>query len=444
MFDYLQKYQKVPAEIKAKLDTAEIRETIRLLEEKYRISLSITLIKIIVKDIRLSDLAFYLIDKNGLDKDAAQKLVAEIQVNILSRVQDYLSKPLSEPVNIEKVINNYSLEKPTISSKESVYSSDNLELSLNKLVSHQSFFKKPTELSRWRQVAKTFLLGVRNQKALIDFLTKPFVDGGLGLSLPQSEELISRLLDIRQDLDQQAKQQINVQPPNNSIDQLINQVATQDFESDLLISLKKIDQKPRLDLNTEIELPAGKVLEPKLLAPVEDNKPEIKAPEVTQSLPVETKETAPKIKEIEQAIPKSTSPTIVSPLDQRATDIKTGKIRMDDVRFEPKTLTPIDELATIGLRKFRYLGATADERVEKIKEKINLLAEYGYGKKLEGIDAWRHSPLNMLYLKIGQLSIASEQTAEQILDEQAAKSQEEVLTFDEFKAIMNLNKQIRF
>ena len=81
---------------------------------------------------------------------------------------------------------------------------------------------------------------------------------------------------------------------------------------------------------------------------------------------------------------------------------------------------------------------------KKIKEKIDLLAEYGYGKKLQGIDAWRHSPLNMLYLKIGQLSIASEQTAEQILNEQVNHSQEENLTFDEFKAIMNLNKQIRF
>lgn len=449
MFDYLQKYQKVPTEIKAKLDTAEVHEIIRRLEEKYRISLSVTLIKIIVKDIRLSDLTFYLIDKNGLDKETAQKLVAEIQVNILSRVQDYLSKPLSEPVNIEKVINNYSVEKTSIPPETNNHSSDDLELSLNKLVSHQSFLKKPIELSRWRQVAKTFLLGVRNQKALTDFLTKPFVEGGLGLSSQQSEELINSLLTIKQNLDQQARQQINIQPPNNSIDQLINQAATQDFESDLLVSLKKIDQKPRLDLNTETELPAGNLNEPKLLAPIEDVKPEIKDPANNQPPLIETKEVIEETKKeenkkIEPAALKSTNPTMVSPLDQRATDTKTGKIRMDDVRFEPKTLTPIDELATIGLRKFRYLGANADERAKKIKEKIDLLAEYGYGKKLQGIDAWRHSPLNMLYLKIGQLSIASEQTAEQILNEQVNHSQEENLTFDEFKAIMNLNKQIRF
>ncbi|HNW55831.1 MAG TPA: hypothetical protein PKN62_02010, partial [bacterium] len=138
-----------------------------------------------------------------------------------------------------------------------------------------------------------------------------------------------------------------------------------------------------------------------------------------------------------------TKTTVVIPLDQRSTDNKTGKIRMDDVRFTPKTLTPIDELASLTLKKFRYLGLSPEDRAQKIKEKLELLSEYGYSKKLQGVNAWRQSPLNRLYLEIGQESISSGKSAKELLENNSTQNPE-YLTFPEFIAIMNLNKDIRF
>lgn len=457
MFDYLQKYQQVPEAIRAKLDAPIIKTAIQRLENNYHISLASILIKVIVKDIPLSRLSAYLGDNSGLTAEQAKSLAVELQVQVLSTIQDYLAKPLAAPININQLAKSQTtVALPT--NQPATVQPISLESILNKLVSQQNYFKQPAELSRWRQAAHTFLIGVRNQKALIDFLTRPVAGGGLGISSDQASCLEQQLLEARELLHQQARQQITVQTPTKPTDKLIAQSVVRDFESDLLANLRKIDNQPRLELDTETELPAAPETATKLLpettlaAPanlpvdqptetiIESPQP---SPEST-NLPLPKEEPQlPTLQPTPTINNQPNTPTIVIPIDQRATDNKTGKIRMDDVRFTPKTLTPIDELANLNLKRFRYLGNGPSERAKKIKEKIDLLAEYGYSKRLQGISAWRQSPLNLLYLQVGQTSIEQGIPAKQQLDN-LSHQDPEGLTFDEFVAIMNLNQQIRF
>ena len=439
MFDYLQKYQQVPADVKAKLDNPAVKSFIHHLEQEYHISLFSIIIKVMVKDIPLSRLSFYLVENEGLDKEQAQKLVADLQANVFILVNDYLSQPVVKPVNINKVVqDNQPLTTSTSATNNNFIFTDIIENALNKFVSQQTLVKKATDLNRLRQIAKTFLLGVRNESAFTDIATKEVAEGGLSLTTEQVSVLLEQLNSIKKDLDQQARKQISAQPLTRPTDELIRQSIVQDFESDLLVSLRQIDNKEYLDLKTESELAPGAVETAKLLPPITEEKHKEQA---GQTITPNEASVAPKPAE-EQLVNQAAA--VVIPLDQRTTDIKTGKIRMDDVKFTPKTLTPVDELATISLKKFRYLGSTAAERAQKIKEKIDLLSEYGYSKRLQGINAWRHSPLNSLYLKIGQLSIDRGQPAEQILAEAAQQGEEDTLTLDEFKAILTLNQQLRF
>jgi len=427
MFDYLQKYQQIPAEIRAKLDNASVKANIHQLEQQYRVSLFNIVMKVMVRDIPLDRLSFYLAENEGMNKEQAQKLVADLQANVFSLVQDYLSKPLYEPINIDQLVQHNRDISPSASTEpHNINFSETLEVKLNEFVSHQKIVKKSAELNRLRQIAKTYLLGVRNQQAFVDIATKTVAEGGLGLSADKALSLVAELNNIKQNLEFEARQQVNIQPPAKPIDKLIKQSIVEDFESELLANLRQIDKQPRYDLKTEYELTAGTKPETKLLTSTTEAEQEI----VKQ----------PTVKEAAVNQPAA----VVVPLDQRVTDAKTGKIRMDDVKFIPKTLTPIDELATISLKKFRYLGPTATERTKKIKEKIDLLTEYGYSKRLQGINAWRHSPLNLLYLKIGQLSIEKGVSAEEILTKGAPELGEDILTLDEFKAILELNKQLRF
>jgi hypothetical protein len=431
MFDYLQKYQQIPADIRAKLDTPAIKAAIKQLETNYHLTLAGLIIKIVVKDVLISRLSFYLSENYGLSGEQAQKLTAELQAKVLVAIHDYLAAPLTAPIDI----NRLAKSSPTVSTTNLPIDNNrqpvDLESTLNKLVSQQIVFKLPAELDRWRQVAKTFLLGVRNQKALDDFLIRSFVGGGLGVSLGQAQELKQQLTQAKELLDQQARQQVTVQAPAKPLDKLIAQSVVRDFESDLLASLRKINNQPRTELKTETELLAPSNKETKLLPTTEP---------VTSIAPAVTEPLAK-----QPLIPATNNlePTIVIPVDQRSTDNKTGKIRMDDVRFAQKTSTPLDEIANLNLKRFRYLGHDAQEQAQKVKEKLDLLAEYGYSKRLQGISAWRQSPLNRMYLQAGQSSIASEQSAEQLLTQQANQNTEN-LTFAEFIAIMNLNQQLRF
>jgi hypothetical protein len=433
MFDYLQKYQQVPADVRAKLDTPLIRATIKQLEETYRLSLASLLIKIMVKDISPSRLSYYLSENYGLSGDQAQKLTAELQAKILVTVQSYLAKPLNAPIDINQLAKGGTLKaltatsQPPLNQKAGPSSTVNIDLEsvLNKLVSQQKIFKQPEVINRWRQLAKTFLIGVRNQRAVDDFLSRPLTSGGLGVSANQKQQLNQQLIEAKELLHRAAEQQVAVAPPVKPVDQLINQTAVHDFESDLLASLKKIDNRPRPDLKTESELPA----------PPANNSKLLEAARPAEKNSTDDQQVA--------AVSTDSAPTIVVPIDQRATDNKTGKIRMDDVRFTPKTLTPIDELANLNLKRFRYLGRSPEERTQKIKEKLDMLAEHGYSKRLQGLSAWRQSPLNCLYLQIGQRSIQNCQPAEQLLSKEDNPDNDN-LTFNEFIAIMNLNKQIRF
>ena len=117
MFDYLQKYQQVPADVRAKLDTPLIRATIKQLEETYRLSLASLLIKIMVKDISPSRLSYYLSENYGLSGDQAQKLTAELQAKILVTVQSYLAKPLNAPIDINQLAKGGTLKALTATSQ---------------------------------------------------------------------------------------------------------------------------------------------------------------------------------------------------------------------------------------------------------------------------------------------------------------------------------------
>lgn len=120
-----------------------------------------------------------------------------------------------------------------------------------------------------------------------------------------------------------------------------------------------------------------------------------------------------------------------------------GKIKMEDVKYVPKLMGPIDELREMNLINFRRLSQDPVEAVNKIEEKIRFLEEDRYSKRIEGIKAWRESPVNTLYLEIGQEGIIVARGIENAIKARE-KSKKDYLTLPEFNAIMDLNKRIRY
>lgn len=120
-----------------------------------------------------------------------------------------------------------------------------------------------------------------------------------------------------------------------------------------------------------------------------------------------------------------------------------GKVRMDDVRYTAKALSPVEELRAFSLLNFRRLDPDALKAVEKIKSKMELLGNEDYAKKIEAIVAWNESPLNRLYLAVCRRSLDENLPLGAVLDRELKKDTN-FLKPEELSAIISLNKSLKF
>ena len=64
-------------------------------------------------------------------------------------------------------------------------------------------------------------------------------------------------------------------------------------------------------------------------------------------------------------------------------------------------------------------------------------------RRSQGIEAWRNSETYQLYLEIGQRSLERGMQIKQLIDEYTSQSKPTLL-LDEFEAISDLNRMLRF
>lgn len=157
------------------------------------------------------------------------------------------------------------------------------------------------------------------------------------------------------------------------------------------------------------------------------------------------------LKHVELPEIKQSLPTVSRP------DQKTGtKNQMSDVISANKPLTarapilakdvltgPVKELQSMDLINFRRLGNSATERADKILDKINLLEQDSYTKQAQGVAGWRNSSIYRQYLELGAESMVSGQEVAALI-EQYKSQNKETLDLEEFSAISDLNKKLRF
>jgi hypothetical protein len=95
------------------------------------------------------------------------------------------------------------------------------------------------------------------------------------------------------------------------------------------------------------------------------------------------------------------------------------------------------------LQDFRRLSRDPNEAIFKIKAKIDLLEGDSFVKRLEGIDAWKQSEPARLYFTLSAEALEGGKPINEVIDGHEAKK-EKTLTLEEFHAIMELNKGLRF
>lgn len=148
-----------------------------------------------------------------------------------------------------------------------------------------------------------------------------------------------------------------------------------------------------------------------------------------------------RIKEKKKREEKQKEQTFIKQRSEQEQD--KGKKRVEDIKPAPKSMSPTDELRYMDVVTFRRLGEDSNDRIEKIKKKIDLLGKESLGKMFEGIKAWRQSPVNKMYINMGQQSMNQGKDIKTIIKERKSNDQD-YLTETEFNAVLELNKKLRF
>ncbi len=190
----------------------------------------------------------------------------------------------------------------------------------------------------------------------------------------------------------------------------------------------------------------------KFARPLPSRAPQV-APPVPQAPATEKKEVSTPLKESAKLLldlPEEEKPKplqILKPISpqqvRRPIPPRDNRPRLDDVKYVPKLVGPVEELREMTLVDFRRLGANPAGAAEKIKEKIALLEREAFSKKIAGTKAWQESEVNKIYLEIGRESLQKGLSADKTIAERTAAGQR-TLTVEEYRAVMELNRALRY
>ncbi len=277
-----------------------------------------------------------------------------------------------------------------------------LESNLRKLaeeVIKQNNFKFKDEISkrRFANIFVSFMKDVRDQVDAREVMLKSQEAGGLGLTSDKVETVIKIFNQVKQTLPEKIKQ------------------------------WSELGKKPA---PSQIISPPEK----KEPAPPPPPKAEVKPPVSDQE--TEQVRVAAWRQEMLEQIAQMSSAAV----PEKKVAVKP---KLVDVKAPPRVFGPLEELKEMNLVDFRRLGPTANEVVNKILAKIQLIGETGIGRKYQAIRAWQASRVYRLYVNLGRESIEQAKPVTEIISQHQSQDTE-TLTVAEFEAIVDLNKKLRF
>ncbi len=505
MFDYLQKYNQLPKDIRDKISSPQVMSVISELENKYGIELAAIIMKVMIKEIDINKLDIFFIEEHGLSKQEADNLSNDLKNKIFVEVSQYLGIAEEKKIElgekpkfgVQSMGREETLEKredflfrpedeeeiKRLSQKVEEFSKsgltdENYEQKINEIIKKAEIkIVSGALLQRFKEILKTYLKGIRDRIETKQAFLKPYEGGGLSFD----EEIANKVLRVAEEVLRDKKIAAPKAPPKIKVQEDIQSprksaasqkdVSIRDLDYDLTQLKKPVRKKEfkkpktemqekrkkvlpqdiiELDLEHELAPPPPQIQPERNVAKKEKETKKTRKEEVKISRPEEQKKQTKETVKIEPEKQESKADTIeklAAPKKPSAKFRKPseagGKRRMDDVKYVPRVMTPIDELRYMNLVNFRRLADTPQEAIEKIIGKINLLEQEKYSKRVEGIRAWRQSPVNRLYLKLGQLSINERRPIGEIINRIKNKG-EDYLTEEEFEAIMDLNKKIRY
>jgi hypothetical protein len=435
MFDYLNKFNSLNSDLKLIVTSPQALEIIEKLEKEFNVNLASLIMKIMIKEVDVKQLPVIISAEFNLDPDRSKLLADKIIKNVLYLAADYLSLDLpKENQMLNEII---------------------LKLKLK--------FKDDNSRSRFLLILNKYIIGAKDRSVVREMLVSEVKKGELDLTDKIIDDIFTAVESIKRKEYSEVKSNLKVE---DSVLRKIEKLGHGQISSKPRPKLLE-DKEPVLELapvkeNFELEnLPIinsevkKDVLSPENLTNLLDNLKNISTKKEEEKVVVPEKPVIeekkkeeivvfekPIIEEknIEPETEKKEIP-VVKPIDNRPLT-NNGKVKMADIK-KIKVTGPIDELKFMDLVNFRRLSNNPKEIFVKIKQKLEILKNIDYGKMLEGVKAWRQSPINKLYLKMFFKASDEGKSIIEVIEE-LKDSNQEYLTYEEVEALIEFNRNLLF
>ncbi|MFH1426305.1 MAG: hypothetical protein ABIG66_02620 [Candidatus Kerfeldbacteria bacterium] len=259
---------------------------------------------------------------------------------------------------------------------------------------------------RFLSILTSYLKGVRNKTEATEALIKAPQEGGVNLPAKKAEEVLATA-DQLLEQEKKAPRRGAAKAPTGP------GAAKPTFE----MAQQRIEQREKAERTMHKEEAPNKEEE------IEDIFANVGSADMTPFGPPPPPPTEPRL--------------------QGISDLTAKKPPSRGASAAPKVMNPTDELRNMSLEEFQRFSREPREASGKIIEKLDLLEQESITKKAEGIEAWKKSPMNQLYLTIGNESLAQNISVNEVISMRKNEGKE-TLTEAEFDAIADLNSKIRF
>ncbi|HEU0050561.1 MAG TPA: hypothetical protein VFQ60_00705 [Patescibacteria group bacterium] len=119
------------------------------------------------------------------------------------------------------------------------------------------------------------------------------------------------------------------------------------------------------------------------------------------------------------------------------------RVAVDSMRAPTRLIGLSEELAGMTMAAFRRLSADPEQAANKIRQKLETLKADSFEKWVEGVEAWRQSPLQEQYLKLVAESFKNGIPVGELV-EKKRKEQPELPNSAEIGAIIALNGELQY
>lgn len=301
---------------------------------------------------------------------------------------------------------------------------------------HTLSFTDDILTKRFRTVVTARLKDVRDSIETRDRLTRAEKVGGLGLT----DDLAGRIMSDVERMATQVQQGMRVQPTTSPVPKPVAPAPSTPSVHEQLLEKIRAQVPPPPTVPTASVVPPPVVPTPPVpVAPVPVPKP---AAVVQPPRPAAVRVQTPNLRTV-PTMPPVARPAAAAPSPIRRQFVTSERPTISDVRPPIQVMGPVDELRTLTIDELRRLTPSPADAMKKVEEKIDLLTEESFVLRSQGIAAWKQSPVNQLYLEIGRQSMEAGQPIDAVIGTRLQQGLPTV-SVDEFNAIVDLNKRLRF